>query len=364
MPMKNSPISAKHLELNAKMADFGGWLMPIEYPNTGVIQEYNSVRTQVGIFDVSHLGKISVVGEGSLEFLNSALTNDLNRITPGQAQYTLICNDNGGVIDDLIVYQNSASDFFLVPNASNNAAVFEVLKSTAPTQITVTNLHEKFAVFAVQGPKSVSMLDSLGVKTDIDYMQFLKARIGDSEVIVCRTGYTGELGFEIIPRWQDAEKVWNQLIQAAEKHNGTACGLGARDILRTEMGYPLHGHEISLSISPVEAAASWAVAFDKADFTGKNVLKNQKQNGTKLKLKAILATDRAIPRKDMQVKNTSGEMIGLVTSGTFSPALKKGIGLALISSDISKGDKVLIDIRGKDSVFEVVSLPFVPSKVR
>ncbi len=362
--MKNSPIAAKHLELNAKMADFGGWLMPIEYPKTGVIQEYNSVRTQVGVFDVSHLGKISVVGEGSLEFLNTALTNDLNRIIPGQAQYTLICNDNGGVIDDLIVYQNSASNFFLVPNASNNAAVFEVLKSTAPSQITVSNLHEDFAVFAVQGPKSVSMLNSLGIDTDIDYMQFLNAKIGDSELIVCRTGYTGELGFEIIPSWQNAEKVWSQLMQAAEKFNGTACGLGARDILRTEMGYPLHGHEISLSISPIEASASWAVAFDKADFTGKEVLKNQKQNGTKLKLKAILATDRAIPRKDMQVKSVSGEIVGLVTSGTFSPALKKGIGLALINSDISKGDTVLIDVRGKDSVFEIVSLPFVPSKVR
>lgn len=362
--MKNSPIAAKHLELNAKMADFGGWLMPIEYPKNGVIQEYNSVRTQVGVFDVSHLGKISVVGEGSLEFLNTALTNDLNRIIPGQAQYTLICNDNGGVIDDLIVYQNSASNFFLVPNASNNAAVFEVLKSTAPSQITVSNLHEDFAVFAVQGPKSVSMLDSLGIDTDIDYMQFLNAKIGDSELIVCRTGYTGELGFEIIPSWQNAEKVWSQLMQAAEKFNGTACGLGARDILRTEMGYPLHGHEISLSISPIEASAGWAVAFDKADFTGKEVLKKQKQNGTKLKLKAILATDRAIPRKDMQVKNVSGEIVGLVTSGTFSPALKKGIGLALINSDISKGDKVLIDVRGKDSRFEIVSLPFVPSKVR
>jgi aminomethyltransferase len=208
------------------------------------------------------------------------------------------------------------------------------------------------------------MLDSLGIDTDIDYMQFLNAKIGDSELIVCRTGYTGELGFEIIPSWQNAEKVWSQLMQAAEKFNGTACGLGARDILRTEMGYPLHGHEISLSISPIEASASWAVAFDKADFTGKEVLKNQKQNGTKLKLKAILATDRAIPRKDMQVKNVSGEIVGLVTSGTFSPALKKGIGLALINSDISKGDMVLIDVRGKDSVFEIVSLPFVPSKVR
>jgi aminomethyltransferase len=260
------------------------------------------------------------------------------------------------VIDDLIAYQNSATDFFLVPNAANASAVFEVLNSTAPRGITVSNLHEKFAVFAVQGP--------LGIDTGIDYMQFLRAKKKSSELIVCRTGYTGELGFEIIPTWQDADKVWDQLMAAALKLNGAACGLGARDVLRTEMGYPLHGHELSLSISPVEAAASWAVGFDKQEFTGKAVLVDQKQNGTKLKLKAILATDRAIPRKDMQVKNQNGEVIGTVTSGTFSPALRKGIGLALISSDIKKGDSVLIDVRGRDSIFEVVALPFVPSKVR
>ena len=326
--MKNSPIAAKHLELNAKMADFGGWLMPIEYQKTGVIEEYNSVRGQVGVFDVSHLGKISVVGEGSLQFLNSAFTNDLNRIKPGQAQYTLICNASGGVIDDLIAYQNSATDFFLVPNAANASAVFEVLNSTAPSGITVSNLHEKFAVFAVQGPRSVELLNALGIDTGIDYMQFLRAKIGSSELIVCRTGYTGELGFEIIPTWQDADKVWDQLMAVALKLNGAACGL------------------------------------DKQDFTGKAVLVDQKQNGTKLKLKAILATDRAIPRKDMQVKNQNGEVIGTVTSGTFSPALRKGIGLALISPDIQKGDSVVIDVRGRDSIFEVVTLPFVPSKVR
>lgn len=362
--MKNSPIAAKHLELNAKMADFGGWLMPIEYPNTGVIEEYTAVRSHVGIFDVSHLGKISVVGNGALEFLNKTFTNDLTKIKPGQAQYTLICNATGGVIDDLIAYQISDSDFFLVPNAANTAEVFEVLKSTAPAQITVTNLHEKFAVFAVQGPKSFELLNSLGIKTDIDYMQFLTAQLNGCSVTVCRTGYTGELGFEIIPTWQDASNVWELLMQEVKKFDGAACGLGARDILRTEMGYPLHGHELSLSISPVEATASWAVGFDKSEFTGRAVLIDQKQNGTKLKLKAILATDRAIPRADMQVKNQEGEVVGKVTSGTFSPALKKGIGLALLSSEISKGDKVIIDLRGRDSLFEVVSLPFVPSKVR
>jgi len=362
--MKNSPLAAKHLKRNAKMADFGGWLMPIEYPSTGVIAEYSAVRERVGIFDVSHLGKISLKGEGALNFLNQMVTNDLNRITASQAQYTLLCNEDGGVVDDLIIYRNSDTDLFLVPNASNTASVFEILKVSAPTSIEVKNLHTEFGVIAVQGPDSVKVLNQLGIKAEMDYMEFVNTEIENSPIILCRTGYTGELGFEIIPGWADAEKVWDKLVEVVEKLDGTPCGLGARDILRTEMGYPLHGHELSLEISPVEAAAGWAVGWSKSEFRGRKVLLAQKENGTKLKLKAILSIDRGIPRKDMQVKNLSGEVIGLVTSGTFSPGLKKGIGLALINSEVIKGDKVLIDVRGVDYPFEVVALPFVPSKVR
>jgi len=362
--MKNSPLAARHLARNAKMSDFGGWLMPIEYPSTGVIAEYSAVRERVGIFDVSHLGKISLKGEGALNFLNQMVTNDLSRITASQAQYTLLCNEDGGVVDDLIVYRNSDTDLFLVPNASNTAAVFEILKASAPTSVEVKNLHTEFGVIAVQGPDSVKVLNQLGIKAEMDYMAFVNSEIDNSPIILCRTGYTGELGFEIIPRWADAEKVWDKLVEVVEKLNGTPCGLGARDILRTEMGYPLHGHELSLQISPVEAAAGWAVGWSKAEFKGRKVLSDQKENGTKLKLKAILSLDRGIPRKDMQVKNLSGEVIGVVTSGTFSPGLKKGIGLALINSEVIKGDNVLIDVRGTDCQFEVVGLPFVPSKVR
>jgi aminomethyltransferase len=362
--MKNSPLAAKHLQRNAKMADFGGWLMPIEYPSSGVIAEYSAVRERVGIFDVSHLGKISIKGEGALNFLNQTVTNDLSRITASQAQYTLLCNEDGGVVDDLIVYRNSDTDLFLVPNASNTAAVFEILKASAPASVEVKNLHTDFGVIAVQGPDSVKVLNQLGIKAEMDYMAFVNTEIDNSPIILCRTGYTGELGFEIIPRWADAEKVWDKLVEVVEKLNGTPCGLGARDILRTEMGYPLHGHELSLQISPVEAAAGWAVGWSKAEFKGRKVLSDQKENGTKLKLKAILSLDRGIPRKDMQVKNSSGEVIGVVTSGTFSPGLKKGIGLALINSEVTKGDKVLIDVRGTDFQFEVVGLPFVPSRVR
>jgi len=294
--MKNSPLAARHLARNAKMADFGGWLMPIEYPSTGVIAEYSAVRERVGIFDVSHLGKISLKGEGALNFLNQMVTNDLSRITASQAQYTLLCNEDGGVVDDLIVYRNSDTDLFLVPNASNTSSVFEILKASAPASVEVKNLHTEFGVIAVQGPDSVKVLNQLGIKAEMDYMAFVNTEIDSSPIILCRTGYTGELGFEIIPRWADAEKVWDRLVEVGEKLNATPCGLGARDILRTEMGYPLHGHELSLQISPVEAAAGWAVGWSKAEFRGQKVLSDQKENGTKLKLKAILSLDRGIPR--------------------------------------------------------------------
>lgn len=362
--MNNSPLNSRHLQLNAKMADFGGWLMPIEYPSTGVVAEYSAVRQHVGVFDVSHLGKISVKGEGSLDYLNQMLTNDLNRITAGQAQYSLLCNEDGGVVDDLIVYRNSDTDLFLVPNASNTSSVFEILNNKAPDSVTIKNLHNEYGVIALQGPKSAQVLEILGLKRSIDYMEFINTAIDNCSVILCRTGYTGELGFEIIPTWADAEKVWDRLITVIKQLNGTPCGLGARDVLRTEMGYPLHGHELSLEISPVQASASWAIGWQKDSFRGKQVLLEQKQEGTKLKLRAILATDRGIPRKDMQVKDLTGKVIGQVTSGTFSPGLKKGIGLALINPAIVKGDRVLIDIRGVDSSFNVVELPFVPSKVR
>ncbi len=362
--MNNSPLNSRHLQLNAKMADFGGWLMPIEYPDTGVIVEYSAVRQQVGVFDVSHLGKISVKGDGALNFLNQMLTNDLNRITAGQAQYSLLCNEDGGVVDDLIVYRNSDTGLFLVPNASNTSSVFKILNDQAPSSVEVKNLHNEYGVIALQGPKSSQALEILGIKSSIDYMEFINTTIDNCSVILCRTGYTGEFGFEIIPTWSQTEKVWDRLITVIKQLNGTPCGLGARDVLRTEMGYPLHGHELSLEISPVQASASWAIGWTKESFRGKQILLEQKQTGTKLKLRAILATDRGIPRKDMQVKDITGKVIGQVTSGTFSPGLKKGIGLALINPAIVKGDQVLIDIRGVDSSFSVVALPFVPSKVR
>jgi aminomethyltransferase len=362
--MKISPLNQKHLDLNAKMADFGGWLMPIEYPGAGVLAEHAAVRERVGIFDVSHLGKASVTGDGALAFLNQCLTNDLTKISDGSAQYTLLCTPLGGVVDDLIVYRNSERDFFLVPNASNTTDVVAVLQERAPSEISVTNLHNDYAVLAVQGPLAPEVLNALGISTDIDYMAFAHVNIAGADVILCRTGYTGELGYELLPKAIDAVAVWDALIAVITPLDGLICGLGARDTLRTEMGYPLHGHELSLDISPVEASASWAVGWKKESFIGADVLVAQKSGSTDRKSIAIKSLDRGIPRAGMSVKNTKGEIIGEVTSGTFSPTLKHGIALALVSKEIAVGDQLIVDVRGRDSQSEVVKLPFVTSHVR
>ena len=346
------------------MADFGGWLMPIEYPGAGVLAEHTAVRERVGLFDVSHLGKASVKGEGALDFLNSMFTNDLARIVDSKAQYTLLCNPDGGVVDDLIAYRNSDSDFFLIPNASNTTDVVQVLKENAPDAIAVTNLHESFAVLALQGPRAVDVVKSFGINPTMDYMAFAHVSIAGCDVILCRTGYTGEHGYELVPTWSDAPVVWDALVAAMKPFDGAICGLGARDTLRTEMGYPLHGHELSLEISPVQASAGWAIGWKKQSFRGSDVLKTQREAGLVRTLKALKSNDRGIPRAGMAIKNAEGAEIGIVTSGTFSPSLKVGIALALIEPQYAVGDVVTIDVRGRESLATINSLPFMPSRVR
>jgi aminomethyltransferase len=362
--VKNSPLHELHLNLQAKMADFGGWLMPIEYPGSGVLAEHTAVRERVGLFDVSHLGKASVKGAAALDFLNQMFTNDLNRIADSKAQYTLLCNPDGGVIDDLIVYRNSADDFFLIPNASNTRDVVRTLVESAPAGIAVTNLHEEFAVLALQGPRAHDVIASLGVEATMEYMAFAHVVISGCDVILCRTGYTGEHGYEIVPRRNDAQQVWGALADAMKPFDGLVCGLGARDTLRTEMGYPLHGHELSLEISPVQASAGWAIGWKKEDFRGAAVLRSQREAGLVRTLRALKSNDRGIPRAGMQVLNSEGVEIGVVTSGTFSPSLKVGIALALLNPEFEIGDQVSIDIRGRTSSATITTLPLVPSHVR
>lgn len=358
------PIEASHRALGASFAAFGGWNMPVSY--AGTVAEHTAVREAVGIFDVSHLGKASVTGPGAADFVNRALTNDLGKIRPGKAQYTLCTNDSGGVIDDLIAYWVSPDDVFLVPNAANTAAVVAALAAVAPQGIEVTDRHRDFGVIAVQGPKSAEVLDSLGLPTEMEYMSFIDAElvVGDSSypVRVCRTGYTGERGYELLPTWNDSAGVFDALLTAVTAAGGQPAGLGARDTLRTEMGYPLHGHELSVDITPVQARCSWAVGWKKPEFFGRDALLAEKEAGPVRRLWGLRAIGRGVPRADLGVlAEAGGDRIGVCTSGTFSPTLKTGIALALIdtAAGVSKGDTVVVDVRGRPLECEIVLPPFV-----
>ena len=361
---KLSPLDERHRALGAKMADFGGWAMPIEYPGGGVVREHTAVRERVGIFDVSHLGKATVQGEGALDFVNACLSNDLRKIQPGKAQYTMCCDESGGVVDDLIVYVKAEDDLFLIPNAANTAEVVRRLADAAPDGITVRDAHEEFAVLAVQGPKSDEVVSALGLPVDHDYMSFDEAEWEGRPLTVCRTGYTGERGYELVSRWEDALALWDALLQAAAPYEGLPCGLGARDTLRTEMGYPLHGQDLSLDITPVQARAGWAVGWNKDSFWGKDALTKEKAEGPRRISRGLKLTGRGIPRAHCVVRSTEGEELGEVTSGTFSPTLGQGVALALMLPDVAEGDTVAVDVRGRLLEAVVTKPPFVEVQTR
>lgn len=336
--------------------------MPIEY--SGTVAEHTAVREAVGVFDVSHMGKVAVFGPGAAAFINSVLANDLDRIGAGQAQYSMLCNDQGGVIDDLIVYRWGDDGVYIVPNAANAHTVVAALQDAAPEGITIDDQHETHGIIAVQGPRSAEVLEAVGLPADMDYMAFTQATWNDAPVVVCRSGYTGERGYELIAPNEVLPDLWDQVLGESEKRGGMAAGLGARDTLRTEMGYPLHGQDISPSITPVEAALSWAVGWDKENFHGKDALVRQRGEGPSRRLRALLAQARAIPRSHMVVRDAQGHDIGEVTSGTFSPSLKQGIAMALVDASVNLGEEVIVDVRGRDMAFTVVKPPFVDSHVR
>lgn len=350
--------------MGAKFAPFGGWQMPLEYTGSGVLAEHNATREAIGLFDVSHLGTATLIGENAAEQLNKVLTNDINRIKPGQAQYSTLLSEDGTVVDDLIVYLRSKDEVLIIPNASNATKVLEIIKSNISKDIEIKNLHQDIAIIAIQGPKSFELVNDLGLPTDMQYMAFKDVSFMGQPITICRTGYTGEKGFELLIPAQAAINIWDEIISKGQKYGAKAVGLGARDTLRTEMGYPLHGQDISLNISPLEAGLSWAVNLEKSNFLGKDALVKEKVNGIKRKLVGIKAVERAIPRSHMRVLDVDKKDIGEITSGTFSPTLKSGIALALVDSKIEINDKVFVDVRGNSLEFVVTKPPFVESRVR
>ena len=363
--LKQSPLHDRHEALGAKFAEFGGWSMPLEYA-TGVVKEHTAVREAVGIFDVSHLGKVMVSGPGASDFVNATLSNDLAKIAPGQAQYTLCLDESGGIVDDLIAYWHDEQHVLLIPNAANTAEVVRRLKADAPEGVKVVDHHDDYAVLAVQGTRSDEVLEKVGLPTGHDYMSFVEAELGDSGVgvVVCRTGYTGERGYELVVVNDTAAELWDALVAAGEEWGITPAGLGARDTLRTEMGYPLHGQDISLATNPVEAGLSWAVGWKKDVFWGREAVTRVKEEGAKRRLRGLVAVGRGIPRPGMGVTLTHDVPLADITSGTFSPTLKKGIGMALIPTMVAEDAQVGVDIRGRREIFQLVKPPFVDTSVR
>jgi aminomethyltransferase len=360
--MAEVSLHSHHVALGAKLGPFGGWQMPIEYP-TGTVAEHQAVRTAVGIFDVSHMGKLVVSGAGAKDFVNSVLTNDLNRIGFGQAQYSMLCNELGGIVDDLIVYLVDDNEVRIIPNASNAASVVEALRAAAPDGIDVVDNHLIQGIVAVQGPSSMAVMTSLGLSNDLAYMSFADMEWNGSAVTVCRTGYTGEVGFEIVAANDVVVAIWESFLELGTDFGLLPCGLGARDTLRTEMGYVLHGQDISPEISPVQARTGWAVGWTKPEFAGREALISEKAEGAKRTAWGLAALDRGIPRGHMAVVDADDHVLGETTSGTFSPTLTKGIALALLASSVQLGDEVYVDVRGRKLRCEVVRPPFVDAAV-
>lgn len=351
--MNRTPLYETHLKLGAKMVDFAGWEMPVSY--SGIITEHKAVRTSAGLFDIGHMGIVKVSGNDALPCLQRLLSNDASKLEAGSSQYSIILNQSGGVIDDIFIYR-LLDHYMLVVNASNASKDLQWLKKNNLEVAEIADLKESFTLLALQGPRSQEILQKI---CSIDlaalgHHKITNALISNFPSLVSRTGYTGEDGFELFFDKANAEKIWNELI-----HLGAVpCGLGARDTLRLEAGYPLYGHEYNEGITPLETGFSFAVKFDKGDFIGKESLLRHKEEGLSKRLVGIRLKEAGIPRQGYKICK-DGRVIGYITSGTMSPTLLVPIGMGYVRIEFSDvGTDVDVDIRGKFAKAEVVKLPF------
>jgi aminomethyltransferase len=363
--LRHTPLEGRHRSAGARLGPFGGWLMPIEY--VGTLKEHDAVRRRVGLFDLTHLGKVEVTGPGALGMLQRVVTNDLARIEQGRAMYSLVLNEGGGVIEDLIVYRLGLDRYFVVPNASNTQRVLQILgeaEADAPLHLIY---HQDWCFLAVQGPDSVRVTEALFPEVSrLSFMRCAESQFRRRPVIVTRSGYTGEIGFELFTYQDVAEELWDALLGSVGELEGVPCGLAARDVLRLEMGYPLYGQDLFESITALEAGLGWAVAFDKGEFTGRAALLRQLEEGLPSRLIGLRMHERRhIPRAHYPVF-IEDRVVGEVTSGTYSPWLGTGIALAYLwPGDVAEpGDEVEVDIRGRRGRATVVQPPFVDRSPR
>ena len=354
-----SPLHEEHLLLGAKLTEFGGWEMPLKY--SGVIAEHRAVRETAGLFDVSHLGKLVVSGEGSVDFVDSLLPGKVQELAEWKAGYNLILNPGGGIIDDIFVYR-LPDKLLVVPNASNTLKVLEVLEDAAPEGIVVEDARMKWAILALSGPEAKVIGASIRPETaDLRLHSFAEFDIAGTPVLIARTGYTGEFTLEFFVPWKRAGEIWSSLIEAGEARGLVPTGLGARDTLRLEMGYPLHGHEIDTETNPVEAGLSWLIRWDKASFIGREAVLEVRDSGPQRKLVGLLAQGREIPREGYPILH-QGTKVGELTSGNFSPTLSKGIAMGYVPTELTQeGTLLTVEVRGRELQMKVVAPPFVES---
>jgi aminomethyltransferase len=358
--MKNTALTGKHTGLGAKMVEFAGYNMPIQYTN--LIQEHENVRTKAGMFDVSHMGEFLVEGKGALELLQFVTSNDVAKLSPGKVQYSCFPNEQGGIVDDLLVYMMDTDKYMLVVNASNIEKDWNwISKWNEKFGAELKNASEFMSLLAIQGPKAINILQKL-TSVDLNVIPYYNFAVGDfagvSEVIISNTGYTGAGGFEIYMKNEEAEKIWDAIMEAGKEFGLLPVGLGARDTLRLEMAFCLYGNDINDTTSPIAAGLGWITKFNK-DFINKDQLLQQKEKGTERKLVGFEMIDKGIPRHDYLIKDAGGNEIGVVTSGTQSPSLGKAIGMGYVNSEVLKqGQPIYIEVRGKLLEAKVVKPPF------
>lgn len=358
--MKHTTLNQIHKDLGAKMVPYAGFEMPVQY--AGVNQEHRIVREGVGVFDVSHMGQFFVKGPEAQELLQYIGTNDVTKVEVGQAQYTCLPNEKGGIVDDLIIYKMAEDEWMLVVNASNIDKDWKWINSQNKWNVELTNQSDDYSLLAIQGPKAIEAMQSLTDEnlSEIPFYHFKVGKFaGVDNVIISATGYTGSGGFEIYFENQYAEQVWNKVMEAGKDFGIEPCGLAARDTLRLEKGYCLYGNEITEDISPLEAGLGWITKLN-TDFISKDIFAKQKEEGIQRKLIGFKMVDRGIPRQDYKIADEEGNEIGFVTSGTQSPMLKEGIGMGYVKPEFaSVGTSIYIQIRDKNVKAEIVKAPFV-----
>ncbi|RKY86473.1 glycine cleavage system aminomethyltransferase GcvT [candidate division KSB1 bacterium] len=355
---KKTALYEIHKKLGAKIVEFAGFYMPVFY--TSIIEEHRKVRSSVGVFDVSHMGEIEIYGEKALEFTQKITVNDPEKLEVGQVQYSAMCYPDGGIVDDLLVYRFK-DKFMLVVNAANTDKDYQWILDNKIDDVEIKNISDKITLLAIQGPKSRDTLQKLTSinLSEIKYYWFKEGKLADIDMIISRTGYTGELGFELYISPENSERLWNKIFEAGKEYDIAPVGLGARDTLRLEKKYALYGNDIDKTTNPLEAGLGWIVKLDKKDFIGKDALLKIKSNGIKRKLIGFITEGNTFPRKGYNIfKNNT--IIGKVTSGTFSPSISKGIGLGYVDIAYSKiGEKIFIEIRKQKIKAEIVKTPFV-----